>query len=239
MHIFTDRIEQHRFNGSIRPKLQKHSQEYRALATLKYYFPEIYSSFTAGDAPDLQDNVSKTGVEVTAAVSETDMQITRAFNDFCTLGHEDDSRTLIHTMDVIEKAGYSVNGTPVGYTLVSPLLSSHSEKRIVLNSISRKIKKLDQYRQEYKRIELVLILPEIPTSELESQLINWIIETLNGVERGFDYVHVICDRFYQGYNTNSKEIVSISISKEEHIALSKIGRMTAEGIISFDSEEWN
>ena len=45
MKIDTEKIKNKKFTGPIEAKLQKYSQEYRALATLKYLFPNRFKKW--------------------------------------------------------------------------------------------------------------------------------------------------------------------------------------------------
>ena len=100
------------------------------------------------------------------------------------------------------------------------------------------MEKLPQYLRNYKRVELAIILPEMPTTEAKSQMANWIIESLEYKCPVFDYIHIVCHRFYMGVDVDTGINVRTPISKQEHYSLSSIARMTAEGIITFESEEW-
>lgn len=55
MKIDTDQIKNKKFTAPIKSELQKHSQEYRVLATLRYLFPNRFENMVTGEAPDLQD----------------------------------------------------------------------------------------------------------------------------------------------------------------------------------------
>lgn len=236
MHIFTNRIEQYVFGGSICPQLQNRSQEYRVLATLKFFFPGKYGGLIAGDAPDLQDCDGNIGIEVTVAVPENDMKVSRLFSRLCESKDEKRKEFFIRK---ITDDGFTLKDTPVGLAVISPASFSCLEKKIFQCSIKRKLAKLDQYCKKFNRIELAVILPEPPTTDAEKELPNWLYEVLCGKERFFDYIHVISNRFYLGYDARSYEKTSIKISKAENNALCMIGRMTAEGVLSFESEEWN
>ncbi|MDE5716601.1 MAG: hypothetical protein K2I53_03095 [Lachnospiraceae bacterium] len=79
MKIDTDRIKNKQFAMPIKSELLKHSQEYRALAILRYLFPNRFEKMVTGEAPDLQDNENDIGIEVTVAVEKRDMQVSREF----------------------------------------------------------------------------------------------------------------------------------------------------------------
>lgn len=51
------------------------------LATLRYLYPMKFDTMITGETPDLQDSVNSLGIEVTAAVKENDMKVSRAFSE--------------------------------------------------------------------------------------------------------------------------------------------------------------
>lgn len=68
MKIDTNKIKNKRFTTPIESELQKHSQEYRVLATLRYLYPNRFENMITSESPDLQDKENSIGIEVTAAV---------------------------------------------------------------------------------------------------------------------------------------------------------------------------
>ena len=74
MKINTDLVKGKKYSSAVKPNTLKHSQEYRVLATLRYLYPSKFDTMITGEAPDLQDSASSTGIEVTAAVKEDDMK---------------------------------------------------------------------------------------------------------------------------------------------------------------------
>lgn len=81
MKINTDLVKGKKYSSAVKPNTLKHSQEYRVLATLRYLYPSKFDTMITGEAPDLQDSASSTGIEVTAAVKEDDMKVSRAFSE--------------------------------------------------------------------------------------------------------------------------------------------------------------
>ena len=73
------------------------------LATLRYLFPEKFSTMILNDAPDLQDFTNNVGIEVTDAVSENDMNASRIFSEL----HKYNSREQKKKIEKIELCGYS------------------------------------------------------------------------------------------------------------------------------------
>ena len=81
MNIETDLVKKKVFSSSMNPSIQKHSQEYKVLAILRYLYPQKFSTMIHGEAPDLQDNENGVGMEVVSAASENDMRASRAFSE--------------------------------------------------------------------------------------------------------------------------------------------------------------
>ena len=63
------------FSKALKPQLRKNSSEYRVLYLLKHCFPEWFRYLRKAEAPDLQDSIHATAVEVTEAVSEVSERI--------------------------------------------------------------------------------------------------------------------------------------------------------------------
>ena len=72
----SDEIRNYQVCSPLPPELIKASREYKALAILKYSFPERFANLCKAEAPDLQDCKSYLGIEVTSAISPCDEQIT-------------------------------------------------------------------------------------------------------------------------------------------------------------------
>lgn len=81
MNIETDLVKKKEFSTSINSGIQKHSQEYKVLAILRYLYPQKFSTMINGEAPDLQDNENGVGIEVVSAAQENDMRASRAFSE--------------------------------------------------------------------------------------------------------------------------------------------------------------
>lgn len=79
MRIDTDKIKNKKFIEPIKSEPQKHSQEYRVLATLRYLYPNRFENMVTDESPDLQDNKNGVGIEVTIAVDFRDMRASREF----------------------------------------------------------------------------------------------------------------------------------------------------------------
>lgn len=235
MQINTDLVKNKNFENAIKPSLLKHSQEYRVLATLRYLYPAKFDKMVTGETPDLQDCVSGIGIEVTAAVNENDMKASRAFSTLYQVTSEDTEKCK----NVIKSSGYAL--VPIGdkKLAITTLGTADGEKRLFQESIRRKVKKLNRYRAKFKEIGLAVLLSEIPTSCAETNLTEWLSELLTESNNWFDFVYVISHRFCIHYNMQGDIIEKHLLTNDETRWLATIGRMTAEGELSFlTAEEW-
>lgn len=74
--IIRDEIMTFLFTKPLPSGLIKTSEEYTALAILKYALPERFSTLHKDESPDLQDTDGKLGVEVTSGESVSNHIIT-------------------------------------------------------------------------------------------------------------------------------------------------------------------
>lgn len=234
MKIDTPLVKNKKYTDAIIPCIQKHSQEYRVLATLRYLYPTKYDAMIPGETPDLQDKTSSTGIEVTVAVNESDMKASRAFSRL----NQGEPEDIEQCKKIIETSGYSF--VPLKDERVGIIASgaADKEKSFIQESIQRKVKKIQQYRTYFKRVGLAVLLTEIPTPYAERHLHEWISEIFDGHVITFDFVYVISHRFCFYYNTHPNEFETSPLTKDESRYLATIGRMTAEGELLLTDEEW-
>lgn len=235
MKINTDIVKTKIFNTAIEPCLLKHSQEYRVLATLRYLYPERFDKMVTGESPDLQDCENSVGIEVTAAVNQNDMRASRAFSEM----YQGEVKEIEKRKKAIESSGYSFVPLVDGKVVIATSGTADGEKYFFQESIRRKTKKLKQYHANFERIGLAIILPEIPTSCAETNLSEWISELVRKSDNLFDFVYVISHRFCIYHDIQGKATEKHLLTSDETCWLATIGRMTAEGELSFNkSKEW-
>ena len=235
MQINTALVKNKNFENAIKPSLLKHSQEYRVLATLRYLYPAKYDKMVTGEAPDLQDCVSGIGIEVTAAVNGNDMKASRAFSEL----YQRTSKDVEKCKKAIKSSGYAFITIGDKKLAITTLGTADGEKRFFQESIRRKVKKLNQYRANFKEVGLAVLLSEIPTSCAETNHTEWLTELLMESNNWFDFVYVISHRFCIHYNRQGEIIEKHLLANDETRWLATIGRMTAEGELSFlTAEEW-
>ena len=235
MNLHSDVIQNKNYTYSICAELQKHSQEYRVLATLRYLLPQQYEMITAGESPDLQDIKNSIGIEVTAAVRENDMKVSRIFSG---LRQQNDEKKAEKRIKKIESCGYSL--VPIRGEKISVITSgtSNEEKIFLQESVRKKKQKFEQYRSKFRTLGLAIVLLEIPTTEAEDCCIDWINEELQKDQDSIDFMYVISHRFCIYYDVRMVRSGKWTISNEENRSLCTIARMTAEGELSLDDQEW-
>ena len=232
MNINTDLIVNKIFKCAISSELVKLSQEYRVLAVLRYLFPGVYEQMEHGDKPDLQDKINSTGIEVTAAVQENVMKANRAFAEI-----NKDSSNDQKNSEKITESGYTIHITN-GIMSINKTGTADAEKSCFQNAILKKCKKADQYKADYAKIGLAVLLPEIPTRYAEDHLIDWVKELHSEIDKSFNFIYVISYRFCLLYDILSGNTDKKSLKSSDNLSLGKIARMTAEGELTLDSIEW-
>lgn len=234
MKINTDLVKNKRYNTSIEARLLKHSQEFRALATLRYLFPGKYNTMINGEAPDLQDCANSIGIEVTAAVKETDMMVSRMFSEL----NKGTLKEIEKRQKTIESSGYTFIPLRDKRVAISVSGTADGERLFIQESLKKKIKKLPRYRETFRTLGLAIILPEIPTTYTEQHIPEWLSEVLGEMESSYDFVYVISHRFCIYYNVQENLLNKYALSNEESALLTTIGRMTAEGELTLSDLEW-
>lgn len=116
--------------------------------------------------------------------------------------------------------------------------TSDGEKRIFIERLQGKIKKLDQYRENFNVVGLAALMPETPTSDAEDHFRDWIGEVVGNSEKTFDLYYVISHRFCICYDARTGDTHKKLIDRDENYALQVIGKMTAEGKLQMSDAEW-
>lgn len=235
MNIHTDLVKSKRYSDPIQDKLLKHSQEYRVLATLRYLFPGKYDAMITGESPDLQDSANDTGIEVTIAAHENDMKANSMFSRLCQVKPSQNTKKY---KQKIESSHYSFGSTPWGKPVIAITGTLDAEKLSFQKSIRKKKGKLQKYRLKFKMIGLAVLLPNIPTSVAENNIIDWIREVFQESDDFFDFVYVISHRFCFFYDSQTDCFQKLTLSGEESNLLRTVARMTAEGELSLEDQEW-
>lgn len=116
------------------------------LATLRYLYPSKFDTMITGEAHDLQDSASSTGIEVTAAVKEDDMKVSRAFSEL----NQGKPKDIEKRKNIIKSSGYFSVPLKDEKVAISTSGTADGEKRFFQENIRRKTKKIQQYRANFK-----------------------------------------------------------------------------------------
>lgn len=170
---------------------------------------------------------------MTATVDWRDMRASREFANL----QQKDGNSENHKK-AITSSGYSISPIKEDIVAISTSGTADGEQFFFQESIRKKIKNLQRYKTEFKKIGLAVILPEIPTSDAETHFCEWIKEVFDESSTVFDFVYVISHRFCIFYDVQEDVIEKRTIDGTEAILLATIARMTAEGELSLNDEEW-
>lgn len=238
MNIFTSRIKEKSFHGAIEAKIQKHSQEYYVLATLRCLREEEFKDFYPGESPDLQSSSCNKGIEVTVVTDPNDMKAARELSNLKKATSQQEYSEIERK---IVNAGYTVNKIPVSGSIFaeSRLKTENGDKTYLRNAVINKLKKIHEYRKRYKNVGLALVFSDNPSSTLKDNCIDWIKE-LRGDDNTdtFDFFILLIGSLVIIYRTASGSTERYFLSKDARKCLQIIGRMTAEGELSLHDIEW-
>ena len=233
MNIFAEEVNPWEKRPAIKPKIQKLSQEYRVLATLRYLYPEKYDSLIKDESPDLQDSENSVGIEVTISDAESEVKTSRYFDHYCNPltpeRKENDKQSLealgnsVSESNRLWKAGGQTKGIEIHFK----------------ENIRKKYDKVPKYRAKFNKLGLAVLMLEIPSRETEYSIIDWIKQIILEDGNYFDFFYVISHRFCIYYKPSNSLYSKHDITKDADIRLSAIGRMTAEGKININSPVWN
>lgn len=230
MNLNTLRIINKEFTSYIDEKKLKLSQEYFVLAFLKYKFPSKYADVFHADRPDLQgENVF---VEVTALSTNGEMQASKEFAKYIEDGDKRRIKTIRRTgntlgsVDPLNAVSMCSGG---GY-------SFKSDCKLLQNRIIEKIDKANGYEINNRTPELALVKEDLPHKEWLEK-ISSCLETIVYNQDVYETIYILFQNSCI-YIEKGKSLKRIELSRNEYTSLKKLGRMTAEGEITLDDEEW-
>ena len=223
-----DEIRNFQVTKALSTELIKTSREYKALAILKYSFPDCFSNLHKAEAPDLQDDDGSLAIEVTWGGSPRDELIS---GESVKYSHAKTEAEKERSLQRIRKNGGNRDAISTSY----PAGTSEGDKKHVLEVFRKKLKKADNYRQCFQRIGLAIII-DIPLFFFDDlQWGKW----LSGInDGGFDFVAIIHWSGVDIYDFKTGEYSDRRICREDMDALERLGRMAAEGIIKDDDPVW-
>ena len=227
--IFRDEIRNYQITTTLPTELMKTSREYKALAVLKYSFPDCFAKLHKAEAPDLQDDDGNIAIEVTWGGSPRYELIS---GESLKYSHAKTEAERERCLQKIWKNGGNRDAISTSY----PVGTSEDDKKNVIEVFRKKLKKVDNYRQSFQRIGLAIIV-DIPLFFFDdSQWGHWLSDINDG---GFDFVALIHWSGVDIYDFKTGEYSNRRIVREDMDALKRLGRMASEGIIKDDDPVWD
>lgn len=223
-----DDVRNYQVTNGICPELKKKSEEYYALAVLKYCDKLRFLSLHKAESPDLQDDNGILGIEVTNAESPRDQQIN---GESIKYRHAKTEEEKEKSLRIIRRNGGDQNA----YCTTYPAGTDTKELKNIQNAYRKKLKKLNTYREKCFEVGL-LIQIDVPICVLGD--IQWGDLLYQENENGFDFVVLLHWSGIDMYEMNTGKYSSLRIEHEDMIALKKLGRMAAEGIVKDDDPIW-
>jgi len=223
-----DDIRNYEFTSKLPKEVIKTSREYVALAILKYSFSEYFSKLHKAEAPDLQDDNGNLAVEVTWGGSPQNERISGESLKYSLAKTEDEKEK---SLQIIRKNGGDRNAISTSY----PVGTSEDDKKNVIEVFRKKLKKVDNYRQSFRRVGLAIII-DIPMFFFDDpQWGRWLSDINND---SFAFVAIIHWSGVDIYDFKTGKYSEQRINREDMDALKRLGRMAAEGIIRDDDPVW-
>lgn len=224
----TAEIRNYQVKSPLPPEKIKISREYEVMAILKYSFPERFAGLRKAEAPDLQDAKRNLGIEVTSALSPRDEQIT---GESIKYFHAKTEAEREKCLRIIHKCGGTRDEISIGY----PVSTADSDKAHVIDAFRKKMKKVDQYHEQFQHVGLAILI-DIPLFFFyDSEWGKWLDE-IN--ERKFSFVALVHWSGVDIYDFSARKYLTKRIIREDMDALKKLGRMAAEGIIKDNDSVW-
>jgi hypothetical protein len=226
--IFSNEIMNYQVSSPLPPEMIKTSREYKALAVLKYSFSERFAHLHKAEAPDLQDDKSNLGIEVTSALSPLNEQITGESIKYFHAKTEAERKECLR---IINKCGGTRDAISTGF----PVTTADSDKKHVIEAFKKKMKKIDQYHKRFRYMGLAIII-DIPMFLFDDpEWGKWLV----GVnDSKYDFVALIHWSGVDIYDFHTGNYSSKRIGREDMDAIKKLARMAAEGIITDDNPVW-
>lgn len=204
-----------KFSGPLKPELMKKYDEQFALLVLQHCYRAEYDDYVLLDAPDLQSNDEKIGIEVTKAIFPRDAQIYGEFNRYRLGEKSENNRSRCKRL--IEKNGGAIDE----YSITFPAKTSDDERIIVQNAIRRKTEKIRDYRSKgFQRLGLFVLYEEPIIPVRSDTLATWFDTVQDDCNDRYDFLFFCysCGIIYCDYWLQKFEISPIDPSRYDKIA---------------------
>lgn len=228
-----DALKNIHFGCVLDSHLWKISDEYTALAALKYCFGEEYKHMRKAETPDLQDVENSVAIEVTSSVTSDEARITGEFTRLQQVPTEKDK---VKCRKKIEAGGANLEDD--GFLLFRPE-DPIDERTAMVNAFTKKRDKVSAYLEKgFKRIGLLIYHEKPIFSETETEFQEWFAAEQKDKTDKYDFVYILHTDGLLFYDFTTGEKDRIKISCEDRRALGNLGRMAAEGKVKDDDPIW-
>lgn len=228
MNLLSNKIHNYQVKHALSQELIKTSREYYVLAVLKYSFPEKFSGLRKSETPDLQDLKKGLGIEVTWGDSPINELISGESYKYTQANTQADR---VKCLKKIRQHGGDRNLFSTSY----PISTAEGSLAFIQNAFQKKKSKIVMYRQNVQCLGLAIII-DIPIIIISD--FQWEENLSDQNNDGFNFVVLIHWSGVDMYDFDTKKHTSKMISNQDMRNLKKIGRLTAEGIITVDDDVW-
>lgn len=229
----TEKIKNKSYNKSIDSHLLKTYQEYLCLAVLKYACGGEYQSFHHADAPDLQDQNNRVGIEVTQAIEPKDAQTSGEHIRFF---ESSDKNIRAKSRSKIESNGGMLFENGV---LITKTKTAKEIEDTIVGAYTRKCAMIPEYKKNgFQTLGLCIYNQEHLSSDIQKQCFSWLKDAQNESIPQYDFAIIVHFMGVMIFDFNKAEIKSYEIEEDVMDTLGVLARMTAEGEVKEDDPIW-
>ena len=213
-----DRIRNRHFGCVLDSHFWKTSNEYTALACLKYCFGEKYRHLRKAEAPDLQDAEHSVAIEVTDSVTPNDAQ---TIGEFTKLSQVNSEKQKEKCREKISRNGARLLGDGM---IAWKSRGTETERQEII-----------KYRKMgFANIGLLIYHEKPAFPETIDNFPEWLIDAQKDCADKYDFVYILHVEGLLFYDFANREKSEIIIPHEDRLALGNLGRMAAEGEVKDD-----
>ena len=228
-----DRIRNRHFGCVLDSHFWKTSNEYTALACLKYCFGEKYRHLRKAEAPDLQDAEHSVAIEVTDSVTPNDAQ---TIGEFTKLSQVNSEKQKEKCREKISRNGARLLGDGM---IAWKSRGTETERHEIINAFVQKLSKISKYRKMgFANIGLLIYHEKPAFPETIDNFPEWLIDAQKDCADKYDFVYILHVEGLLFYDFANREKSEIIIPHEDRLALGNLGRMAAEGEVKDDGPIW-
>ena len=228
-----DEIRNKHFDDILDSHLWKTSNEYTALASLKYCFGEKYRYLRKAEAPDLQDAENSVAIEVTDSVTPNDAQIIGEFTKLSQVITEEQKEKC--RKKIIQNGACLLSDGMIAGKSRGP----ETERHEIINAFVQKLSKLSRYRKMgFANIGLLIYHEKPVFPETIDNFPKWLADAQKDCADKYNFVYILHVDGLLFYDFASGEKIEIIIPHEDSFALGNLGRMAAEGEVKDDDPIW-